>query len=141
MRIVSINKQEWEVYLRMSVVLGEHGEVLCPCGAMMKKLYWRQTRIFVDTAEVFIFTQWYGCTDCGKYIYDKHSDEYLQTLATTANFDDLLEAWFKESGVDFWDFDKPSFRLIDSGWFTPKQSFDEFVKARLHPNSECGERQ
>ena len=63
--------------MTMNVVIGENGAVLCPCGAIMKKLYWKQTRIFGSTPEVFIFTQWYGCTDCGKYIYDKHSDECL----------------------------------------------------------------
>ena len=64
----------------MNVILDEDMGIHCPgCDATMKKLYWKQTRIFVATPEVFMFTQWYGCTDCGKYIYDKHSDEYLQS--------------------------------------------------------------
>lgn len=47
------------------------------------------------------------------------------------NYDDLLKEWLEESGADFVDFDDPIYRLIDSGWFEPKRSFDEFVREKI----------
>ena len=62
----------------MKIRIDERGTIHCPkCDDVMKKLYWKQVRVFVSTPETFIFTQWYGGTDCGKYVYDKHEDVVL----------------------------------------------------------------
>lgn len=68
---------------RMSnVVLGENMEVLCPCGAGMRKLYWVYPS--QHQPDRIVFTSWFGCTDCGKYIYDKREDVYLHSSGETA---------------------------------------------------------
>jgi len=60
----------------MNIKLDEDGIVRCPsCNAMMRKLYWvyRDKRVIENVR----FTYWYGCTDCGEFIYDKHRDVVL----------------------------------------------------------------
>jgi len=53
-------------------------EVLCPeCGAGMRKLYWVYPS--QHQPDRIVFTAWFGCTDCGKWIYDKHEQVYLKT--------------------------------------------------------------
>ena len=69
----------------MNVILGENMTVRCPkCDGVMKKLYWR--RIIYEGIEQtgfgHTFTEWYGCTDCGESIYDKHRDLYLSSEQT-----------------------------------------------------------
>ena len=55
--------------------LDDDGVIHCPgCDGVMKRLYWKQFR---DDGVFNLFSYWYGCTDCGKYIYDKHADIML----------------------------------------------------------------
>ena len=72
----------WSIYpswvRTVKIRIGERGTVHCPgCDAIMKKLYWKQVKVFGVTPAAFIFTQWYGCTDCGEYVYDTHGDVVL----------------------------------------------------------------
>lgn len=61
-----------------NVVLDEDMGVRCVgCGEIMYKLYWKDRHNISRNG--FVFTEWYGCSDCGKYIYDKHEDVYLQS--------------------------------------------------------------
>ena len=64
----------------MRIRIDCNGLIHCPgCDALMKKLYWRRV-IYegaVETGFGHTFTEWYGCTDCGKYIYDKHESVVL----------------------------------------------------------------
>jgi uncharacterized protein with PIN domain len=60
----------------VKIRISEEGLIHCPgCDAIMKKLYWKQRSVYEEIKTVF--TEWYGCTDCGKYVYDKHEDVVL----------------------------------------------------------------
>ena len=57
--------------------LGENMEVLCPrCNAVCRKLYWLYPSRY--NIERVVFAGWFGCTDCGFYIYDRDNDEHLE---------------------------------------------------------------
>ena len=67
----------------MNVILDEDMGVRCPkCNAIMYKLYWKDRHEISRNG--FIFTELYGCSDCGELVYDKHTDTYLQSLETKA---------------------------------------------------------
>ena len=54
-------------------------EVRCPkCSAMMRKLYWLYPSRY--NPEKIVFSGWFGCTDCGKTIYDKPEDSLLESV-------------------------------------------------------------
>ncbi len=49
--------------------------ILCKkCGELMKRLYWPNHHV----PGGYMFSEWYGCTDCGERIYDKERDKYLK---------------------------------------------------------------
>ena len=61
----------------MKIRIDKDGVIHCPrCDAVMRKLYWRNYSSLLDR-QGFTFTSWYGCTDCGNYVYDKHEDVVL----------------------------------------------------------------
>lgn len=68
----------------MSVILDEDAGVRCiGCGAIMYKLYWKDRHNLSFVRNGFIFTEWYGCSDCGEHIYDKHANSYFRSSTPT----------------------------------------------------------
>ena len=60
----------------MKVRIAEGGTLHCPkCNAGMRKLYWVYPS--QHQPDRIVFSNWYGCTDCGECIYDKHHDVIL----------------------------------------------------------------
>jgi len=50
----------------------EHGNIHCPgCKASMRPVHWH----YPDKKP--LFTNMYLCTDCGEYVFDKHTQECL----------------------------------------------------------------
>ena len=50
----------------------DYGNILCPgCKALMRPLHWH----YPDRKP--LFTNMYLCTDCGEYIFDKHTQQCL----------------------------------------------------------------
>ena len=54
-------------------------EVHCPkCDALMRKLHWIYPSQYKP--ERIVFSGWFGCTDCGKTVYDKSNDAILEAI-------------------------------------------------------------
>lgn len=61
--------------------IDDMGIVHCPnCGGIMKRLYWK-TLVPGEEVPRFVFTEWYGCTDCGERIFDKQGMQYWEAYA------------------------------------------------------------
>ena len=55
----------------MPAFLNDMGQVICPkCEGLMKRLYWKSL-VPGEEDPRMVFTEWYGCTNCGERIFDK----------------------------------------------------------------------
>ena len=69
-------------YQKVNFCIDDMGTLTCPnCDGLMKRLYWKSI-VPGEEKPRMVFTEWYGCTDCGERIFDKRNMTYWEAYAS-----------------------------------------------------------